>query len=1760
MSDQYSIQSTHLALKQKMLDYIRTVYLGKNDALRLACEKDLESVEVLYQAPYIEANQAYVVENAGIKNLQVSENRKVLKQALVDLSKYKLGVFENPYLHQIKAVKAFADGKDVFVATGTGSGKTECFMWPMISKLIEEAAISPSTWQRRGVRALMLYPMNALVSDQLGRLRKMIGSDGFKTVLDNLAPSSRVPQFGMYTGRTPYAGDHDEKKDFELAKTIRKDLLNNFEPGTDDYLRKEQSIKELKNIGKYPAKVSLNEFVAHLSQGDHYTDELDVELITRQEIRSSCPDILITNYSMLQYMLIRPIENCIWNDTKAWLNSSLDNKLLFIIDEAHMYKGSAGGEVALLIRRFLHKLGINRDKIQFILTSASVPKDGIDSVKKFACDLTAQDFAENNFEIFTGDTEKIEFAEAKDFEPSMLQTIPIDDLQGDFATQIECIKKIANALNWDIMAENIKDKDHFSLWLYDKLKNCAPMLRIIKECRGKATKLDSLCKTAFPDATRDVAQKATGLLLALAHLAKTPEGAVFFPTRLHLMFRGLKGLSACSNPNCNEADEHSKELGLGKIYLGNYKTKCSCGSNIYELVNDRTCGAIFLKGYIDSINPSFVWNKLGEKYCPDFKEVHFYPVAVDKSYKKVKDHLVSWLDSVTGKLYSDDSHSEEDGFIRLAYASKEIKGKPGIWTFSSCPKCGKRKLNATDFITKGNEPFFNLVSEQFYTQPPTIFEQAEIEKTPNAGRKVLLFSDSRQRAAVLAKDLTRAADEDAMKKALTLAAIELQTWAQQTGHEPTMNLLYVAFLKVAAENNLRFFYGEDEQVLKESLLEMQRVVKRSGGKIDYLKIFKKFDNVPKLYYEQLVKQMCSNFRSLTDSALCWLVPCDDYTLDEISEIFEAQKIDLSIDDFEKIFSAWALDIMTDSYSIGSEIADSIRGDITMYDDRFGIKSDEKFPVKFANILKAQSLTEGQIVTIWEQLQKFLSKGVDSENRYLSLQRVALKYDESNIWYKCPRCSNVAPFTLWGTCARCGKGTPVPMSEKDFERIQFWRGPVIATLNGDRKSLMTRINVEEHTAQLSHKDGKQKTWSTTEDFEMRFQNVYASNDKPVDVLSCTTTMEVGIDIGSLTAVGLRNIPPMRENYQQRAGRAGRRSSAISTIVTYTDNGPYDSYYYHHPEKIISGEPREPWIDVENNKLVYRHLSSVAVSEFFESKGFAIDKMSVLDFFANSYEDLQKFVRSKKFTEDDLKQLLPQNVSLGDYNVNDLIDELDSLKQKVDEIPENYKDDDGNEKTFLDCVLEEGIFPTYSFPRNIVGFHIENKDGRTIEQKPDRSIDIALSEYAPGRIVVVNKKSYKSGGIYNYHSKYISGYFDKPAAKYFKSKDYYKPLFMCTNDKCTWVDYEIPKNGVCPFCKHTITSKSVVRPWGFAPQNGTSIREAEAESENSYATSPTYALPLDESKLKNIDRLEFVKYIKLPDQPLTVVNSGDNHNNGFYICKLCGAAVPGNDYNELKSVGKPFKHPYTDRKCFHPESECENVYLGHQLRTDMVVYEIALDEQQLNVGMDNIWLLTAAQTLSEAMALSAGRLLDIEFTDIKSGFRIRYGTGTVFVDVFLFDNLSSGAGYSSAVAERSEELFSVTRETLSVCKNNCDSACQECLKHFWNQNIMFPLDRKLGLDLLNWLSKGTTHSELPISDQNRIFAPLAKLLEPNYKVTSSETDIKLIGASECKIYIYPAMWNTNDLRIPQDAIALPDRLVTNSLPEAYRQITQSVSNLK
>ena len=248
--DKYGVKSTHEAIKKKMIDYISTVYLGKNDALRAACISELEESGVLFQEPYIEANHAYLSVKDGIESADCPEDVKLILREMI---KRNLGVFKNPYKHQIESLEKYYQGKDLFVSTGTGSGKTECFMWPIATKMIMEQMHSPDTWKKRGIRTIMLYPMNALVSDQMGRLRKMIGNNinGYHDIIQELAPGARVPQFGMYTGRTPYPGYIDHKENIKYAETVEKDILSQSDEVKD----------KLRELGKYPSKYNLEKFV-----------------------------------------------------------------------------------------------------------------------------------------------------------------------------------------------------------------------------------------------------------------------------------------------------------------------------------------------------------------------------------------------------------------------------------------------------------------------------------------------------------------------------------------------------------------------------------------------------------------------------------------------------------------------------------------------------------------------------------------------------------------------------------------------------------------------------------------------------------------------------------------------------------------------------------------------------------------------------------------------------------------------------------------------------------------------------------------------------------------------------------------------------------------------------------------------------------------------------------------------------------------------------------------------------------------------------------------------------------------------------------------------------------------------------------------------------------------------------------------------------------------------------------------------------------
>ncbi|WOF16035.1 DEAD/DEAH box helicase [Methanoplanus sp. FWC-SCC4] len=1757
MTEIYGIQNTHKELINKLKNYIQSQYFGVNNLLLEVGNELLEKDNTLYQDPYIESNPLYKISNNGLSTADIPEN---VREILHKMADQNLGVFESPYTHQIDALESFFHGRDILVTTGTGSGKTECFMWPIIASLANEAQSNPESWNKRGIRALLLYPMNALVSDQIGRLRRMIGdNDGnFHSVFIEYAndPNIRIPQFGMYTGRTPYPGAPQLKKDKELAKTMERDLLD----GDPEF------INELKKIGRYPAKKDLNEFINYLKEGTHSTDPHDAELITRWEMQNYCPDILVTNYTMLQFMLIREIETSIWDKTREWLNASPENKLLIVIDEAHMYHGSPGGEVALLLRRLMYKLKINRDKIRFILTSASIPTESTEDkkvIQNFFNDLTLNNSENDNFSIISGKKKQVSIKDKIDFSAKLIADISIDEFLKDEGERKAEIENFFKNLNFDIPDLSYAEIGNF---LYENLSKFAPVQRLIQYTSGNAINFKELANIVFPNDPPDVANYSVQVLLAIMPLAKSEGGQVLFPARLHMFFRGLEGVFACTNPNCpNKCSGDG--ITLGQIYADSGRETCSCGGKIYELINDRRCGALFIKGYMSSNiseEGNDLWRYPGEIFSKDMKEINLFIVPENYRMKSNKT-MKGWLNPKTGVVHFDDQY-KDDGFLKVLYPDprNEISSKMGILTFKSCPKCGGRIGNRTlsDFSTKGNEPFYNIVASQLHTQPPTIFDEKMLIQQPNAGRKVLLFSDSRQKAAVLAKDMTRSADDEAARSAIVLAAYNLQKWAEQNNRDVTLEMLYPAFLEIANNNNLRLFYGGDKDIFDSDLgvikKELSRVNRRNKG-LDYDKLSGKFRNPPGLYSEQLLKNLCSSYRSLIDLGLCCLEPSNSDDIDDCIEELSGEGVNISEKEYISIFSSWSNNLCTEKYAIGENISNRVRENVFRHSHgRLGVeqKDLDKTPKFLKEILKSQKYNDEEIDSIQQTLNDtFLGRGNENQElSYLLLNKIQLKYNETSEWFRCNTCSGIFPKSLWGHCARCGGESIEKIS--DFERYKFWREPVLDTINEGSGQEIKTINSEEHTAQLSYKDPREKTWSQTESYEMRFQNICFKEKSPIDVLSCTTTMEVGIDIGSLTAISLRNVPPMRENYQQRAGRAGRRGTSISTIVTYAQNGPHDGWYFNDPKSIISGNPRLPWIDAENAKLNKRHLNLVVLNDFLNKKNTDLADCATLSFYNEFFEDFLIFMGDLSYDQSSTKLLLSNNFnsnkSIKEFKAA-LIENLKIIRKTVINNPERYNSNKYETSSLLDHLNSEGILPTYSFPQNVVGFYIEDKNGN-IEQRPERSLEIAISEYAPGKILVVDKKTYKVGGIYSYHSKFKNSYQEKQATPYFDDPNYFYDLYQCENQECGWTATEAPKNDRCPFCNSMIKSDhKMLKPWGFAPINGRSIPESWAEVEYSYAEEPCYFAEPDQNDLKDIG-YPHIKAANRSDK-ITVINKGIN-GNGFYVCRKCGAAeVVQLSEPSFKGIGAPYIPPSKRKiQCNHSDSSnIENVYLGHTFNTDMVVFEFDLDKNKINTGYKGLWMKNAAITLTEALLLAASRNLDIDFSELKAGFRIHSNEKNVFIDIYLYDSLSSGAGYSSELLNISlDSIFKSTEETL-ICPSNCESACHNCLKHYWNQNHQDKLDRFAALDLLYWGMKNKLPKGLTQDKQKELLMPLIERLKNyNPEICLIETENGLYVSNnklKKKIIIYPAMYKLQD---NTETIYLSDRLVKRNLPLAYNMV--------
>lgn len=1815
-------------LRATLVAYLEAQYHIRDEGLLDQRNRLFKRAGALWQDPYVESTKSYQSSSA-YTDLSIPSSIASVLTKLADLG---TGIPKTPYLHQGRALEIFfGENKDLIVSTGTGSGKTEAFLMPIIGQLVSESERSESR-DLPGVRSLLLYPMNALVNDQLSRVRKIFGNEAANKAIRG---DKNVPvRFGTYTSRTPYPGKRTASKD-------KKHIEPLFESFYLRYIDNEDARATFDSLGKWPSK-NLREFYgaekaehktykSGKKQGQNYlsrnfnqrlvTQPTDRELLTRHEIHESPPDILITNYSMLEYMMLRPIEASIFRHTKTWLDANTENQFNLVIDEAHMYRGTGGAEVAYLVRRLCSRLQIPRDRMRVILTSASLgPEESSQETgEKFAKDLTGHNG--RDLSVVLGATEtRPKKRPAKAVEYEALDVFKLADfeqfhLNSDLAAIT--LTNFCHSVGWE--APEVGGLEGLQNYLFEQFQGFGPAEDLLGLVSGQAISLPLLKETLSTTSGCEVSDDAVASLISLCAFAKSSvDQKVFLPTRLHLLFRGVPGLFACINSSCsNKQSDVKSATKLGSLETVP-KLSCECGGRVFELLTHRDCGKAFLRGFVDGFDGNFLWSEqTGSLFQSTPRPSVPIELLVDgEPHPQFVDYRQVWVDIKSGRLAYE---KPVDDANYLACYTANAQTDQGV-LFGQCPCCLKRwnddRTKIMDLGTKGEAPFANLIKTLLTSQPAV---KPETRDFPNGGRKVLLFSDGRQKAARLARDIPREVQSDTFRQAIAVASNRLK--AVKKDARPNVDL-YVAFLSVVSDYNLSMFDGDDASLLKQHVFQYEDCE-------DLEEALEEQPTPVGQYKRSLLEQLCGRFYSLPGTTIGYL-GFSRTARRRFSKAFEDNISDAQMDLLESVALSW-ISLFAESYSFDQSIDSFVRMQAARFPRQSWGKSN-KLPKELSRLSSELGISQQLLGKFEKSFESIFLISDPNGEYFLNPDRLSVEISLESEVYQCQLCLNLSFFCLGDRCTNCGSSEVLKLDVKTDPYIKarkgFWRDPVQQAI--DLKTQIRSMDAQEHSAQLSHRDSGE-AYSTTEDYELRFQDVVLGDDKPIDILSSTTTMEVGVDIGSLVAVGLRNVPPQRENYQQRAGRAGRRGSSISAVLTYAQNGPHDAYYFSHPETMVAGPSRSPEIKIGNPKIARRHIHSHLLQSFFhgmlvelpdigQTSGRLESSLGMsADFYSLDEYPNYNFVTFKKVLENELKtnvnsliseviDWLPDEliVQLAEPDqwvrkvVTDFLEEMDRLKVEglsLDsgsaEEDGGSEDDDGSndeplrytKSELLDFMFFHGLLPSYAFPTDVASFLIEKIKERKVlvEERPQQAIAAALSEYAPGRIVVVNKKSYRVGGI---TADCLPTTYDRATGLFAKSM-YVRHCGRCNHvEEVTNQDYESRDQMEleCPVCGDNLFTESVLKPEVFHPEDGRQLRESDTDQEITYATYAQFPIPEDAT-----NQFQFALAGKKvsatygEDCKLITLNRGalvNEEATGFNVCKKCGRS---STKPQSGSHTRPYfpEYNFKERYSKQCDGEFENVYLGHDFSTDLLLLRFDIDDPVASDISDigNLRIIEdALYSVSEALKIAASThpQLDLDDSEFGVGFRVvpKTETSNLAFDVYLYDTLSGGGGYSEMAFKNIQEILQNTSELLSDCKNNCESSCQHCLRHYRNQHIQERLDRHLGYDLLNYALGGELNADLEKTRQKAGTQALARLLEIDGAECLGEQNIDGVWlpqvfsheGQQVAIGVFPGLLNEEssppaykalDDNLDYQLISINEYFLKRNLPEQHLKIRKALS---
>jgi ATP-dependent helicase YprA (DUF1998 family) len=1710
-------------IKKALQNYIAATYHISDLELVQRRQALLEKEGILYRDPFIESTQRYI--SAGkFSDLDLPQEALTLLKVLTTNTDSEGNplAFDPPYLHQAQALEQILKGKSLVVATGTGSGKTETFLYPMLSKLAQEAQTSPASFAKPSIRALILYPMNALVNDQLGRLRSLIGDDAVAASFTEWG--GRPARFARYTSRTLYPGVRDKADDSDKLASIKRFYINLIDRKASGDEAAEKQIYELQKRGKWPSKPDIKEWFGTGRWVDKDTGEYrraimlsnDRELITRHEVLASPPDVLVTNYSMLEYMLMRPLERPIFEQTKTWLAEHPENTFLLVVDEAHLYRGAAGAEVSLLLRRLRDRLGIPSERFQVICTSASF--NDPDYARSFAADLTGKSLDDFS-ETLTGTLEKRPATNKGTREDAkILAKIPVSELY-EAATQDDQFTLLEEFLKF----RNVQNRSSVDAALHAALKEYPPLGLLVNKTMESALPLRDLGLNIFDIEDQELADHATTSLLALSSLARSSNSnASLFPSRIHAFFRGLVGLWICMNPKCDQGTGIEGNAPGGTLYHQPREECDHCKSKVFELYTCRDCGTAYARAYTNDLqNPTHLWAEEGEGF-ETIEGVIEPLMALDLLLEEPSESqpvIFSTLDLTTGALFPRSKNKTRTVYLPTSSSKSGPNNKKGdqepSGEFSPCGKCGKSQKDKSyvqNHQTKGDEPFQALVRRQIETQPPS---GPPSRFAPLRGRKVLMFSDSRQMAARLAPNIQKYSTRDVLRPLL------LRGWKSLLGIERIpefLNLekLYEATLIGGSELGtiLRPILAPGELFEFQQKIQVAIADGRYGEFGETMALFADVEKTPQELLKELVPLITNRHWGLSQLAVASIKESEQKK-SFITQLPDLGSFATSDDQKLEVVRVW-LDRWTGPGIWFRSM------DATWEETYAGVRSHGGNFRPFEKWLPSKH-EKADFKNNWLPLLLAGFCEARGNNKYRMLAS-NLSLDTLTGWSICQRCRTTQrPLSISSKCTNCSEEGLLklnPDTDPIFKaRKGYYRNPILNAL-ASPPIPPTAVVAREHTAQLNSTK-QSSVFSKAEEYELLFQDVDlgmledGTEAFAIDLLSSTTTMEVGIDIGSLSGVALRNLPPARSNYQQRAGRAGRRGTSVATVLAFGSADSHDDHYFTNPAEMIKGPVVDPTLTLDNPSIARRHITGYLLQRYHEMRMPNIDPSEVSPQLFKVLGSVEGWVSGRQpLNRNDFKLWLEENEvqlqeSVKDWLPTQLADHLPKLIEnlatrtveildsatkslpsaadagstphgiekssgsnaEVETAPEEGEETISANATtdqLLDRLLFKAVLPRYAFPTDLAAFYVFDKTNFSeyrpeFEFSPTYGLSRALNQYAPGNRPWIDSRKWTSGALYS------------PSPDGLKNAWEEKKLyFEC--EKCGFGKIEKADTATkgelrtCPACGTTDSlgpAMNWITPPGFAhPHYINPEISPEDQPDRSYAT---------RAKLKATGPLEIENWDLVTDRirnffqrdELLITNTAPR-GEGYSLCVSCGIIEP--TYLDAGGTSGTHLKPYPTKK----DHTCagystSGLVLGTVFVADILLISFNV-ERPVNLQTHFLASKIALRTISESLSLAGARLLDIDPEELQAEFRpaqSHRGHAGLEAEIYLYDTLSGGAGFAQSIGRLGLKLYETALEILDECPDNCDRSCYRCLRSYKNKLDHHNLDRHLGASLLRHL---------------------------------------------------------------------------------------------